>query len=276
MTTADRILNHYRLVAPLGRGSMGTVYRAVDMVNGEAVAVKIMAHELAEDAELAERFRREAMAASKVTHPGITRVFELGEVEQQLYMAMELLDGDDLKDLIARGETGDLRRRIDLMVQVAAAMALVHANGLVHRDLKPGNIHVTPDGRAKIMDFGLVRFGDSNMTATGMVMGSPAYMSPEQLSGARVDSRSDVFSLGAVFYELLCGQRAFPAKGITQIMMSILQTEPKPLKDLVPEAPPTLTHVVERCLRKDVALRYQTAGELHAALEIVQLAAPQA
>jgi eukaryotic-like serine/threonine-protein kinase len=255
---------------------MGTVYRAVDLTNGETVAIKIMARELAEDAELAERFRREAKAASEVTHPGITRVFELGEAEQQLYMAMELLDGDDLKDLITRGETGDVPHRIDLMTQVAAAMALVHSRGLVHRDLKPGNIHVTPEGRAKIMDFGLVRFGDSNMTATGMVMGSPAYMSPEQLSGARVDARSDVFSLGAVFYELLSGQRAFPAKGITQIMMSILQTEPRPLRDLVPHAPPALVHVIGRCLRKDAALRYQTAGELHSALEIVQLAAPQA
>jgi serine/threonine protein kinase len=265
----NKVLAHYQLVKLLGRGSMGTVYRATDLRNGQAVALKLMASELAEDAELVERFRREALAASRVVHPNITRVFESGNADGQLYMAMELLEGDDLKDLVARGEVGDLRR-LDIMLQVSSAMALVHAHGLVHRDLKPGNIHVTPEGQAKVMDFGLVRFGDSNMTAAGMIMGSPAYMSPEQLSGARVDSRSDVFALGAVFYEMLSGRRAFGGKGLTQIMMAVIRAEPEPLRVSSPEIPEALAHVVQRCLRKDVATRYQTAGELHAAVEILK------
>jgi serine/threonine protein kinase len=266
----NRVLGHYQLVQLLGRGSMGTVYRAIDLRSQQAVALKVMASELAEDAELVERFRREALAASRVVHPNITRVFESGEADGQLFMAMELLEGDDLKDLVARGEVGDLPRRLHIMLQVSSAMALVHAHGLVHRDLKPGNIHVTPKGQAKVMDFGLVRFGDSNMTAAGMIMGSPAYMSPEQLSGARVDSRSDVFALGAVFYEMLTGRRAFGGKGLTQIMMAVIRAEPEPLRVSSPEIPEALARVVERCLRKDIAARYQTAGELHAAVEVLK------
>jgi serine/threonine-protein kinase len=247
---------------------MGTVYQAVDTQSGQTVALKVMAGELAGDPELMERFRREAMAAADLNHPNITRVYDFGEEGPQLYMAMELLRGSDLKGLIEQHRLGDTRWKVRVMVQVAAGMAFVHARNLVHRDVKPGNIHVNDDGTPKIMDFGLVRLGDSNMTRTGMVLGSPAYMAPEQLKGEKADARTDVFALGAVFYELLSGHRAFGGKGITQIMMNVLANERAPLAQSAPDAPLALRHIVERCMRKAPAERYQTAGELHAALEV--------
>jgi serine/threonine-protein kinase len=183
---------------------------------------------------------------------------------------MELLEGCDLKVVIEQGAARELPGNLAIMEQVAGGMAAVHARGFVHRDLKPANIHVKPDGQAKIMDFGLVRFGDSNMTATGMAMGSPAYMAPEQLRGEKADARSDVFSLGAVYYELLSGKRAFGGKGITQILMAVVTTDPTPLAEAAPEVPAPVAAIVERCLTKDTTRRYQTAGELHAALQVAR------
>jgi serine/threonine-protein kinase len=234
------------------------------------VALKVMASELSSDGELVERFRREALSAARLEHPNITRVLDFGEDGQQLYMAMELLDGSDIKGLIERKEAGGTTAKLSIMTQASAGMACVHAHGFVHRDLKPANIHVKSDGQVKIMDFGLVRLGDSNMTATGMVMGSPSYMAPEQIKGEKADARSDVFALGAVFYELLSGQRAFGAKGITQIMMAVVGGEPQPLPACAPEVPAPVVSIVGRCLRKLPAERYQSAGELHAACEVAR------
>jgi eukaryotic-like serine/threonine-protein kinase len=259
----------YRLARKIGRGSMGTVYEGLD-ANGRRLAIKVLTGELAVHEELVERFRREAMAAANFQHPNITSVVDFGEEGDNLYMVMELLEGADLKELIERGELGPFPERLRIMTQVAAGMALVHAGNLVHRDLKPGNIHVTPDGVAKIMDFGIVRLGDSNMTATGMVMGSPAYMAPEQLRGARVDASSDVFALGVTFYELLSGRRAFGGKGLADVMMKVLSLEPTPLAACAPETPPAVAMVIARCLRKDPGGRYRNAGELHAALEALE------
>ncbi|MFI5006892.1 MAG: serine/threonine-protein kinase [Solirubrobacterales bacterium] len=264
----DGTIGPYALVRKIGRGSMGTVYEAVDEA-GRRVAIKVLTGELAVHEELVERFRREAVSAAHLSHPNITKVVDFGEEGDRLYMAMELLVGSDLKVLIEQGRTGSLQERLWIMTQVAAGMAHVHAANLVHRDIKPGNIHVTPEGVAKIMDFGLVRLGDSNMTATGMVMGSPAYMAPEQLKGARVDARSDIFAMGAVFYELLSGRRAFGGKGLTDLMMAVISREPVPLTECAPGTPAPVAFVVGRCLRKKPAERYGTAGELHAALEVL-------
>ena len=259
----------YALIAPLGKGAMGEVFRAAKPGN-EPVALKVMAPSLGEIPELVERFRREAMAAARVDHPNITRVVEFGEDGGRLFMAMELLDGHDLGKLIQSGDTGDVASRIRVITQAALGMAAVHAHGLVHRDLKPANLHVKSDGVVKIMDFGLVRLEDSEMTATGMVMGSPSYMSPELIKGHKADARADVFSLGAVCYEVLAGKRAFAGKGLTQVMMSVLSSEPQPLAEVNPDVPQALQRVVTRCLRKDPDQRYQGAGELAAALEVVR------
>ncbi len=234
--TDEGTIGSYRLIRRIGKGNMGVVYEGVD-VSGRHLALKVLSGELAKDPELVERFRREAMAAARLPHPNITSVVDFGAEGDRLYMAMELLDGADLKVLIDTGRLGPLPERLGIMKQVAAGMAAVHAAGLVHRDIKPANIHVTPAGVAKIMDFGLVRLSDSNMTSTGMVMGSPAYMAPEQLRGEKVEARCDVFSMGAVFYELLSGRRAFPGKGITEIMMGVVTREPSPSSITRPTPP---------------------------------------
>jgi serine/threonine protein kinase len=261
----------YRLIRRIGRGSMGTVYEGLDGA-GQRVAVKVLSGDMAHNPELVERFRREAMAASQLHHPNITGVVDFGDEGERLYIAMELLLGSDLKVLIEKAAFVTLTERLVIMRQVAAGMSMVHAAGLVHRDLKPANIHVTPEGIAKIMDFGLVRMNDSNMTRTGMVMGSPAYMAPEQLRGDRVDARTDVFALGAIFYELLSGRRAFPGKGITEILMNVVTRVPEPIAQVAPETPFPVAFAIDRCLRKDPADRYRTAGELHAALEVLEAA----
>jgi eukaryotic-like serine/threonine-protein kinase len=267
----NAFIGPYRILDKIGRGTMGQVFRAVD-TDGESWAIKVMSAEMADEPELVERFQREAMAAALLDHPNVTRVHDFGEDERRLYMVMELLRGTDLKVLIERKEALTLQQKLSIMVQVGAGMAYVHGRNIVHRDLKPANIHVTPNGQAKIMDFGLVRVGDSNMTRTGTIMGSPAYMSPEVLMGNRADARSDVFSLGAAFYELLAGQRAFAGKGIADIMMNVLQREPPPLSSFTPPVPPGVAFVVERCLRKEATARYQGAAELHAALEVTYAA----
>lgn len=270
MEAADSEIGQYRLIERIGRGAMGVVYRAEDTSSGGQVALKVMSPELSTNEELLERFRREALAAARVDHPNITRVIDFGEEGDRVYMAMELLDGSDLKNLIERGATVRLADKLSIMVQASGGMAVVHSLGFVHRDLKPANIHVKPDGQVKIMDFGLVRLSDSTMTATGMVMGSPSYMSPEQIRGEKADARSDVFALGAVFYEVLSGRRAFGGKGITPIMMAVLSGEPEPLSAHAPEVPWAVAGIVAKCLRKAAADRYQSAGELHAALEVAQ------
>jgi serine/threonine-protein kinase len=257
----------YTLEKLLGRGAMGIVYKALDPRSGRHVAIKVMSAELSEEEELVERFRREAMAASQLDHPNITRVFDFGEEGRQLYMTMELLEGSELKQLIESQAIADLGTKLSIMTQAAAGMAFVHDLDIVHRDLKPGNIHVDPRGHVKIMDFGLVRLSDSQMTRAGMAMGSPAYMAPELLMGKKADPRADVFSLGAVFYELIAGRRAFLGKSVPQILMNVMNAEPEALSTLAPATPPTLIAVIETCLKKNPDERYPHAGTLHQALE---------
>jgi serine/threonine protein kinase len=259
--TLDR-LGRFSLLERIAHGSMGEVYKARDEANDLLVAIKVMAPEFSEEEELVERFRREVLAMTVLAHPNIARVFEHGRDQGRLFMVMELLTGQDLVALIGQGAM-TLDRKIDVMTQCCAGMAFVHAYGVVHRDLKPANIHLTHEGVVKIMDFGVARIADSVMTQLGTIMGSPSYMSPEVVMGRRADARSDVFSLGAVFYELLSGKRAFPGKALHQVMMSVMSSEPVSLREAAPDIPPPITAIVEKCLRKDPAQRYADAGAIH-------------
>jgi len=188
-------LGNYRILERIGSGSMGEVFRAEDTAAGRQVALKVMFQSLSEDAELVERFRREAHAASLLVHPNITRVYESGQAHGRLFMAMELLDGADLRGVIRADPPVPLEQKLQIMLDTCGGMAYVHALDMVHRDIKPGNIHIKSDWTVKIMDFGLVRLGDSVMTQAGSVMGSPSYMAPEIVRGEQADTRTDVFSL---------------------------------------------------------------------------------
>jgi serine/threonine protein kinase len=265
-------IGKYKILEKIGQGAMGEVYKAHDSVLNRWVAVKTISTSLAGDDTLRKRFEREAQSAARLNHPNIITVYDFGEEHDKIYMAMELLEGNDLKHAIAKGKLPNLDQKIDLMAQICDGLAFAHQHEIVHRDLKPANIHLQPNGQVKIMDFGLARLGGSEMTRTGMVMGTPHYMSPEQVRGERVDARSDVFALGCVFYELLTGRKPFDAESMHSVLFKVMQEDPPPISDLAREVPFVLMEMTERALDKDPSLRYQDAGELRAALHLAQKA----
>jgi serine/threonine protein kinase len=258
-------IGKYEIVGKLGQGAMGEVFRARDPVLNREVAVKRITAGLDADETVKKRFRREMEAAANLTHPNIITVYEAGLEGEQLFMAMELLDGIDLKHALA-GRAMTLDEKLGIAQQVCEGVALAHSREIVHRDLKPANIHILPSGKVKIMDFGLARLSGSEMTSTGMVMGTPHYMSPEQVKGQKADARSDVFALGCVFYELLSGRKPFDAESMHGVLFKIMQEDPVPLREAAPGTPDAVVHVVEKALAKNAADRFANASELLAAL----------
>jgi serine/threonine protein kinase len=264
-------IGKYRILAKIGQGAMGEVFKGQDPYLNRLVAIKTISASLAGDEEVRKRFLREAQSAAKLNHPHIITVYDFGEEQGKIYMAMELLEGKDLKDLIGGNLLSDLNQKLDIMEQIGEGMAFAHANDLVHRDLKPANIHIQPGGQVKIMDFGLARFSASDMTRTGMVMGTPHYMSPEQVRGEKADARSDIFSLGAVFYELLSNHKPFDGDSMHTVLFHVLQDNPEPLRHWV-DLPPILVQLVEKALNKDPALRFQNGGRLRDGVKAVRRA----
>jgi tetratricopeptide (TPR) repeat protein len=268
--TPERI-GKYQIVGKLGQGAMGEVFRGHDPVLNRDVAIKRISSGLDADESLRKRFKREAEAVALLNHPHIITVYELGFEGDQMYMAMELLEGVDLKHAMAQKKLG-YAEKLATMEQICEGLAFAHARDLVHRDLKPANIHILPGGKVKIMDFGLARTAGSDMTSTGTVMGTPHYMSPEQVKGLKADARSDVFALGCVFYELLSGRKPFDAESMHGVLFKVMQDDPAPLAEVAPEVPYALVQVVERALAKDPAERFQSAGELLAGLRLARAA----
>ena len=268
--TPERI-GKYQIVGKLGQGAMGEVFRGHDPVLNRDVAIKRISSGLDADESLRRRFEREAQAVALLSHPNIITVFELGFEGDQMFMAMELLEGIDLKHAMGQRKLS-YAEKLSTMEQICEGLAFAHARDLVHRDLKPANIHILPGGKVKIMDFGLARTAGSDMTSTGTVMGTPHYMSPEQVKGLKADARSDVFALGCVFYELLSGRKPFDAESMHGVLFKVMQDEPAPLAELSPELPHALVQVVERALIKDPAERFQSAGELLAGLRLARAA----
>jgi len=253
----------YEILGKLGEGAMGVVYRARDGAIGRVVALKMLSAELGAEDELHRRFEREAEAIGRLSHPNIVTVYDLGQANGQLYMAMELLEGDDLRSLIERKMDVPLADRVRILVQICEGLAYAHSRGVVHRDIKPANIVVTSNGKVKILDFGLARVATrATITRKGMILGTPDYMAPEQAMGKLVDRRSDVFSTGSVFYEFLTGEKPFKGKTLHAVLFQIIQESPDPVLTLNPELPTRLAAVVHRMLVKDPDKRYQSLYEV--------------
>jgi predicted Ser/Thr protein kinase len=264
-------IGKYRIVERIGRGGMGTVYKAHDPVLDRMVALKVISSEGDVTEELKARFYREAQACAKLSHPNIVVVHDLGEDSGQLFIVMEFLDGQELKYLIERQRLS-LEEKLSLMVQVCDGFHFAHQKGIIHRDIKPGNIFVLRNGQVKILDFGIARIAagtDPGLTRTGLIMGTLRYMSPEQARG-RVDHRSDIFSIGAVFYELLGGRPVFDSPDPMEILEKIRSEQPVPLVELDPTIPPELASLVERAIRKDPAQRFPDLGQMRAQIEGVR------
>jgi len=260
-------ISHYRILERLGGGGMGVVYRAQDTRLDRTVALKFLPLEWSQEPILRERFSREARAASGLDHPHICTIFDVGESpEGQLFIAMAFCPGETLKGRIQRGPMpADEATRF--AIQIAEALEAAHEAGIVHRDIKPANILITDRDQVKIVDFGLAKLaGEAAVTRQGSVVGTPAYMSPEQANGEDVDPRSDVWALGAVLYEMLAGRRAFAADHERAILLAITTKDPTPVETMRPEIPAELVRIVRRCLKRDPAKRYQSASEVLADL----------
>ena len=259
------MLGRYEIMAELGQGAMGTVYKARDPLLDRVVAIKTINLTLPKDevAEYEARFYQEAKAAGQLSHKNIVTIYDIGKSERLAYMAMEFLEGRELRQMLGAREPIPVERALDIAAQVADALQYAHHRQIVHRDIKPGNIMVLNDGSVKITDFGIARMRNNEVkTMTGMILGSPKYMSPEQVAGKRADSRSDLFSLGVVLYEMLTGTSPFVADNIHGVMYQTLNFNPPAPKTLNPDLPDVLNFIVAKALAKNLEARYQEAREL--------------
>jgi len=261
-------ISHYRILSKLGEGGMGVVYRAEDTKLGRAIAVKVLPPHLGGDEDARKRFVQEAKAASALDHVNICTIHEIDETEDgRIFMVMTLYEGQTVKEHLAGGAL-DLARAVDIAIGVARGLERAHERGIVHRDIKPGNIMVTSDGVVKIMDFGIAKLsGEAAITRTGSSVGTAPYMSPEQAGGGVVDHRTDIWSLGVLLYEMLTGRRPFAGEYDPAIIYAIIHEEPKPLAAFRSDVPAELEHVVMRAMAKSPPERYQSAGEMYAGLE---------
>jgi serine/threonine-protein kinase len=259
-------LGRYQISGVLGKGAMGTVYRGIDPAINRPVALKTIrldfVNDPAELEELKERLYREAQAAGKLSHPNIVTIYDVGSEGPLQYIAMEYLEGQTLENLIRKKVKFNYKIIAQIITQICQAMEYAHGAGIVHRDIKPANIMVLADYKVKVMDFGIARIDSNSMTKTGIAMGTPNYISPEQLKGVPIDRRADLFSLGVVMYEMLLGRRPFKGENITSLIYSILHSEPEKPSVINPQIPLLFDHVVMRALKKVPAERYQKASDI--------------
>jgi eukaryotic-like serine/threonine-protein kinase len=267
-TPGSQRFGRYEILSELGRGAMGVVYRARDPKINRVVAVKTISmagQPPQEEREYRERFFREAEAAGRLSHPGIVTIFDVGEEPQTRapYIVMELVGGQSLEQLLAQGDHKlPLETALQLILELAIALDFAHGQGVVHRDLKPANILITEDGHAKIADFGVAKLNLSNQSLAGRVLGTPAFMSPEQLNGDAVDGRSDLFSLGVILYTMLTGYRPFQGNSALTVCFKVVNRDPVPATVLDTDLPPGLDYIIQRAMAKDPAERYQRGMEM--------------
>ena len=269
-------ISHYRIVSKIGAGGMGEVYLAEDTKLDRQVALKILPQEFAQDSDRMNRFVREAKSASALNHPNIITIHEVGEVEGTHFIASEYIQGETLHTRLKQTPL-DLRTTLDIAIQIASALNAAHKAGIIHRDIKPENVMIRPDGVVKILDFGIAKLSTKRAeptdeeaatalkqqgTSPGVIIGTANYMSPEQARGKDVSAQSDIFSFGIVLYEMVTGQRAFIGENAVDVIGAILHKEPTPLNQLAPELPHEIERIINKTLRKDPDVRYQTAGDL--------------
>jgi serine/threonine-protein kinase len=265
-------LGRYEVIELVGKGAMGAVYRGMDPAIDRPVALKTIRFDSStaaeQIAELRERLYREARAAGKLSHPNIVTIYDVGEEGDLQYIAMEFLEGYTLEEVVKKKQALNFKIVAKIVMQVCSALDYAHRQGIVHRDIKPANIMVLDNFEVKVADFGIARLEQPNMTMTqaGMAMGSPMYMSPEQLRGGKADQRSDIFSLGVVMYELITHKKPFIGENISQVIYNILNHDPEKPSNIDTNVPGILDLVVTRCLAKDPYARYQSAGEIAADL----------
>jgi len=273
MPPAPKQIGRFEVRSEIGRGSNGVVYAAFDPVLGREVAIKAIP--LASDNQARHRaeanFLQEAKSAAGLNHPGIVTVFDAGKTESVAYIAMERLYGNDLHDWLTLRNKLAPRAIASMMARVADAVHYAHRRGLIHRDLKPSNIFLTRDSKPKVLDFGvaLAQYSDAPLATKRQLIGTPNYMSPEQALGRPLDARSDIFSIGAILYELLTGQRAFDGRQVEETLAKVASQQPAPIATISPDVPPELVQIVERAMAKDPAQRYQTAAEMRNDLVLI-------
>src|SRR5215472_4203757 len=271
-------LGPYEIIAPLGTGGMGEVYRARDARLGRDVAIKVLPEALAKDGDRLRRFEQEARTIAALNHPNILGIHDIGTHDGAPFLVSECLEGQTLREKLKSGPL-PVRLAVEYALGIAQGLAAAHEKGIVHRDLKPENVIVTREGRVKVLDFGLAKLVRSEgshetvvtltspATLPGMVMGTVSYMSPEQVRGDAADARSDIFSFGAVLYEMLTGKRAFKRETSAETMTAVLREEPPEVIETQAQCPPGLQRIVGRCLEKNVERRFQSASDLAFAME---------
>ena len=274
-------LSHYRVLELLGRGGMGEVYAAEDLKLRRRVALKVLPAEMADSPERRRRFEREAQAVAALNHPGIVTIYSVEHEGGTAFLTMELVEGRTLEQAVPAGglPIGEFLR---IAIQLADALHAAHERGILHRDLKPGNVMVTKDGRVKVLDFGLAKLADAAptgafnahgplTTSSGQIVGTLMYMAPEQAEGRQVDHRADIFGLGVLLYEVAAGIRPFGGESNVAVLTALLRDTPRPVSEMRRDLPPALAPIIQRCLEKDVAQRYQSAADLRKDLEALQI-----
>src|SRR6266699_6142600 len=274
-TDQYRRVGKFELHELIGEGAMGVVWKAYDSVIRRYVALKLLSR-AGRPTDAQERFMREARAAGALQHPNIVTIYDLGESDDQLFIAMELVDGRDLSSLIALSEPLALERKLDIVIEVLQGLSYAHERGVIHRDIKPSNVRIASDGSVKIMDFGIARLQSADVTGSGAIVGTPTYMAPEQITNGAITPATDVFAVGCLLYELLAYRKPFEGETVHGVLYQVLTTDPKPLRTTVPSIPAALERVVSKALIKVPEERYETARQMQSALFAIRAALSRA
>lgn len=265
-SSLSALSQRYDILGEAGHGNMGNVYKARDRETGETVALKLIKPEIASDQGMMERFKNELLFARKITHKNVCRVYDFNRIGGIAYTSMEYVEGESLRSVLNRFGGLPLRKGIDLALQICSGLKEAHAQGIVHRDLKPENVMIDAQGKLKIMDFGIARSMEASSRLTGAMVGTPAYMAPEQVAGKPVDYRTDIYSLGLMLYEMFTGSQTFHADTPVAVALKQMREEPVAPHDIDPTIPVFIERAILKCLEKDPARRYQSVAELESAL----------